>query len=510
MVDAGINKNKITKSLTAASKDAGINSGWGARRRFGSNFLFALAIGLVTWRLWIRREMNLQSILAGSVHSALTTTVNVTRLAAATNHMTAHNNRTAVAESSKAITETIAGSNETETTTDTTEAPNGEATTNETTDIVSAIESPPTSPPQQEPSGPMARNVHGVRSVFTYTACCGLGHRLARQAGAYMASHRLGFQLQVNWLNCGDREIFSAMFRPETEEELATYAHSLNQSYQTSNEVSGTYHSAKNCVPDEMESNYNFYNELKRRFLGHDKVDKFVQEHFQNKFSLGIHIRDGNGEQGDFAQKRRQIKVAPEEWTQRVAKKIVSIVEQAKNHTRDLPPPVLFIASDNAKYIGLFQTQLQEEGIPVVHWEQDLESEGVFMGQGMKQGYDTEQCLQKWMDMLLDMILLSSTDVVIAGQYSSFSQTMPMQLALGKPQEQRKVEKTFCEVLNEGTDMQCHRDQMDWCMHTKYKNAVKTFIPPWVKNNATGWTDFLAKMPTDARYRNFTNHMRSR
>jgi hypothetical protein len=479
---------------------AAMNGRWSARR-FGRNFLFALAIGMVTWQLWSSGAVNLQSILASSVQSALkvTTTINITGLVASAINMTTHINTTAVA--ARATIETIAGSIATETTNETT------STINETAIVVSAIDSP-TSPPRQVPSGSMARNLNGVRSVFKYRACCGLGHRLSRQAAAYHASHRLGFQLQVDWGQCGDRDIFSTLFREESEAELAAYVHSLNQSFEAANEVPGTHKALRNCAPDELETNYKFYKELQTRFLGQDNVDTFFQQHFQNKFSLGIHIRDGNGEQGDFTNKKRQIKVSPEEWTQRVAKEIVKIVEKAKNHSIDLSPPVLFVASDNAQYIGLFQTQLKEEGIPIVHWEQAYlpEGMGVFMGQRQKGGYDTEQCLKTWMDMLMDMVLLSSADVVIAGQYSSFSQTMPMHLALGKPHEQRVVEKTFCEVLNEGTDMHCHKDQMDWCMHTKYKNEVKTWIPQRQKN-ATGWTDFLALMPKHSSYRNFSSDM---
>jgi hypothetical protein len=470
----------------------------GSVRRHGRTFLFSLAIGMVAWRLWTRRDLNLKSILDGTVQSSLkvTTTINVTHLTTSNINMTRQNKSTGAAAAGATTTATNTGSKATETARETAE------TTNETTPMVSAVDSQ-TSPSQQEASGqvsfPTNNTVNGNWSVFKYSACCGLGHRLARQAGAYHASHRIGYQLQVDWGKCGERDIFSTMFREETEAELATYVHSVNQSFVAANEVPGTYHANKNCAPDELETNYKFYNELRGRFLGQDKLDNFVQQHLHNKFSLGIHIRDGNGEKGDFAKKKRQIKVSPEEWTERVAKKIVKIVERAKNHTIDLPSPVLFIASDNPRYTGIFRAQLEKEGIPVVHWEQEhpAEGTGVFMGQSQQEGYDQEQCLQKWMDMLLDMLLLGSTDVLIVGQYSSFSQTMPMHLALGKPLEQRKVEKTFCEVLNEGTDMDCHKDQMEWCMNTKYFNAVKTWIPPWEKSNATGWVNFLAELHKD-------------
>jgi hypothetical protein len=491
------NNRKLSAFKGREMVDAAIKSGW-IERRFSRNVLFALAIGMVTWQQWGMGGMNLKSILAGSMQSA--TTRNVTHNAAPIINMTTHNTTTNVA-AARATTETITVSNATKATNRKIPAPS-----NETSSVVTASDSP-TSPPRQEPSGPVTRNVNGIRSLYKYTACCGLGHRLARQAAAYDASHRLGFQLQVDWGQCDDRDIFSSLFREETATELAAYVHSLNQSFQVNNEVPGTYTASRNCAPDEVETNYKFYKELRRRFLGLGKVDSFVQLHFQNKFSLGLHIRDGNGEVGDFVRKKRLIQVTPVEWTQRVAKKIVNIVENAKNHTRDLPPPVLFIASDNARYIGLFQTQLEEEGIPVVHWDQEYTAEGtgVFMGQRRKGGYDTEQCLKTWMDMLMDMVLLGSTDVLIVGQYSSFSQTMPMHLALGKHHEQRMVEQTFCEVLKEGTDMDCHKDYMEWCRNTKYKKVVKSWIPGRQNNNVTGWTEFLAAMPNHRNYRNFSH-----
>jgi hypothetical protein len=54
--------------------------------------------------------------------------------------------------------------------------------------------------------------------------------------------------------------------------------------------------------------------------------------------------------------RRRPLEVTQEEWTQRVAKKIVEITENAKNYTTDLPPFVLFVASDTAHYkMGCFR-----------------------------------------------------------------------------------------------------------------------------------------------------------
>jgi hypothetical protein len=214
---------------------------------------------------------------------------------------------------------------------------------------------------------------------------------------------------------------------------------------------------------------------------------------------LWVYIRDGNGEQGDFVDKNRHVKVTPEEWTHGAAEK------DCGNHF--FPAPVLFIASDNPQYIGLFQTQLEGEGISVVHWKQEYPTAGtgVFMGQYQQKGYDQDQRLQKWRDMLFDMILLGSTDVLIPGQYSSFSQTMPMHLALGKPSKERRFKTTFCQVVNEGSDMDCYKSLMDWRMNTREYNGVKTWLPARRDMTESGWTSFLAQMPKHSSYRIFSH-----
>jgi hypothetical protein len=348
---------------------------------------------------------------------------------------------------------------------------------------------------------PTTGDVPGVRSVFTYQACCGIGHRLVRQASAYHASHRLGFQLKVDWLQCGKQDIFSSMFRDETEDEVAAYAHSLNESYFLSNEVPSYLDAGKNCAPDEVDSNIRFYEELKARFRAHDAVEAFVQQHFHGKFALGIHIRDGNGEKGLFVDADRGLKVTPEEFTKRAVKKIIEIVENAKNQTQDLPPPVLFVATDNQRYHSLFRTELESEGIPVVHWEQDLgeEGSGAFLERLHRDGMEDEKCLKNWRDILMDLILIGSADVVIAGQYSSFTQSMPMHLALGRPFDQRPLQRNYCELLEEGSEMDCFQDLMERCMKTRIKwNAVKSLRDP---KDTVGWPGFIAEMYKSPNYR---------
>jgi hypothetical protein len=64
----------------------------------------------------------------------------------------------------------------------------------------------------------------------------------------------------------------------------------------------------------------------------------------------------------------------------------------------------------------------------------------------------------------MDMMVLASSDVVLATRRSSFVQTIPMSMVTGKPTEQRKVKAPYCEISeDEALDMTCHETYMDWC-----------------------------------------------
>lgn len=324
-------------------------------------------------------------------------------------------------------------------------------------------------------------------SVLRYRACCGLGHRLARQAAAYHAAHRLGFQLDVVWNGCGTN-IFHELFRPETSEELA-YVNSSNELFIVRNEVPGYGNSRRNNGREEMEAYHDMYLSLKERFRQKPEIDAFVKEHFEGKLVVGIHVRAGNGEGGDFAHKKRGMgATTPQQYTQRAAQHIQRLVQQSGSTL----PPVLFVATDTAGYVDLFRTELQ--GImQVVEWAQQHEEagSGVFLGQGQKR-VENNECVQRWKDMLFDMVLLSSVDLLVAGQYSSFSQTMPMSIVFGQPSGERKFNTPFCELYKEGVDILCHSDPLEWTKTTGHKNVLKTLNSG--DNDGDMWPVFLNSM----------------
>lgn len=52
--------------------------------------------------------------------------------------------------------------------------------------------------------------------------------------------------------------------------------------------------------PEKVASDYSFYHELRDRYTKKEDVDAFMKKNFEGKTLIGIHIRGGNGEAGDF------------------------------------------------------------------------------------------------------------------------------------------------------------------------------------------------------------------
>lgn len=329
-------------------------------------------------------------------------------------------------------------------------------------------------------------------SVIQYNGCCGLGHRLSRQFNAYHAAHKLGFKLNIYWPGCGmlHLNIFDELFAPETAEDLA-YVNSTHEYYRVGNEVPGFAFGPKpeNCIQSEFDSGYSMYSSMMKRYKPRASLEAFMDQHFKGRFSIGIHIRAGNGEEGDFKNKARHVTVFPEKYVERVSKNILDLVHRSNNTL----PPVLFVATDTAQYLDLFQKEMEGK-MPVVHWQQERAATGtgVFAGQWQKR-MPQDECVDQWSAMLSDMMLLSSTDLVIAGQYSSFSQTMPISIVFGN--HPSSTQDRFCEVDRFTMAFTCFPTRMDWCLNTQQKRFVSSLGP-----NDWRWEKFLKEMYASQTY----------
>ncbi|CAJ1942912.1 unnamed protein product [Cylindrotheca closterium] len=314
---------------------------------------------------------------------------------------------------------------------------------------------------------------------------------------AYVAKQKR-FELRAFWGWCGEKapiEVFSYLFRPYREEELS-HIESRGLLLPFYNEISGflaisrqpvTDQSECACPRDKITSDLELYTSLRDRFRGKPVVDAFVRENFSKATVVGIHIRAGNGEGGDFDRKGRSINNL-QVWVGDVVK----LVLQEGFRKAGSNELVVYIATDTPSTIDMFRNQLSPHQIKVLDLPQTRmeEGTGVMFGEAAKvhnMGDETDDyssCLKGWTDTLSDMFLLSHADVVIAATPSSFSQTAPMSLAFGK--ESQGVETPYCEVIpkfephkkKETTEwkevaptMQCYKSYVDWCCN--YSTWIK-------------------------------------
>jgi hypothetical protein len=131
---------------------------------------------------------------------------------------------------------------------------------------------------------------------------------------------------------------------------------------------------------------------------------------------------------------------------------------------RDFPkPPRLFVATDTPSIITAFRDELKEK-MAVVDYKQERaeEGKGVLFGTAGKLERSS-QCLGGWEGALMDMMILSYSDVVVAGRPSSFTQSLPITVSLAKPKATRVVPKTYCELNPAGTKTRCYKDFEEWC-----------------------------------------------
>jgi len=252
------------------------------------------------------------------------------------------------------------------------------------------------------------------------------------------------------------------------------------------------------CPAHFLEASETFYIGLLERFTERKSVQEFQQKHdFETHFVLGLHIRAGNGEQGDFVRKQRGIPNITE-WVHHMTQTILSLSTESTRHRRVTTidnegqqqqqelPPILFIATDTASLVTDFRESLKGK-IKVIDYHQERlqEGEGVIfgeMGRTVPQ-LASNECLSHWRNPLMDMMILASADVVIAGRPSSFTQSLPMSIALSRrrrPPEwpKKKALRPYCEVSLDGQTYQCFQDSYDWCCHGRtdfYLNGTRRY-----------------------------------
>lgn len=307
-------------------------------------------------------------------------------------------------------------------------------------------------------------------SSVDYIACCGLGHKLTKLSEAYYVANMFNFGLRVFWGFCDQIEVFSYLFGDPKPEDL-DHVTSTDKVIRFNNEVSGfkgfkrmgPNHKCR-CNQTKIESDNAFYRKLQNRFHLKEQVALFMLEHdFANHTVMGMHIRAGNNESGQFEAKNRGITSYvndTEVWVDRIVAKILKLVGKHK-----MNKPLLYIATDTASFIGQFRSKLTERVLVLdLPQERAKEGEGVLFGEKGSVVNQGSRCLKGWDTAMMDMMILSHADIVLAARTSSFVQSMPFSMAFGRPPEERKVKDiVWCEFSPDGGEMKCFGDYMRWC-----------------------------------------------
>jgi hypothetical protein len=391
--------------------------------------------------------------------------------------------------------------------------------------------------PQQNMGTCQHRNIvqeNNNQSTIEYVACCGLGHRLGRMSAAAILAAKLKAHLYGYWSCCDDVEVFSHLFGKEPivlyheqeskEEERSTTtttasSHSSPIHLQFRNEVAGFGDKVSKCdaTDEKISSDFAFYSILRDRYTHKDVVQKFVQQHFTNEtLSIAIHIRAGNGETGDFSHKKRQID-DPTAFVRNTVDMIREIVSQnnaqSSTSSSSRPPlsPLVFIATDTRSYVDAFRQELatgtasSSPPIPVVTLPAQVhaeEGQGVMFGVFNKVIQSGEKCLDGWRNVVEDMLVLSHADVVFAPYYSSFTQTIPISLALGRNKydahdhavgetssSKSHITAPFCDVVIQGEGKQvlsCYETFQQWHCSPHHKGRTVTH-----QDMSKSWRDVL-------------------
>lgn len=264
------------------------------------------------------------------------------------------------------------------------------------------------------------------------------------------------------------------------------------------------------CSFDKAKHDAVFYHDLRRRFIRREQVERFAQTHFHASSSsshqqqqqrnlgggdaasnndgkdvttIGVHIRAGNGESGDFQVKNRGIQ-QEDVWLRNVVDLIVRQQREKRQLSGWAPRLKFFVATDTPTMIDKLKTVVAAVNhdnaaadatttttiIDVIAYEEQDRPEhgsGVLFGARGKVLSRGNKCLKGWEDTFTDMFLLTHTDVVVAARPSSYTQSLPMSIQLAKAATAAKssspVRQRYCELDWNATDMRCYATFEEWC-----------------------------------------------
>jgi len=349
---------------------------------------------------------------------------------------------------------------------------------------------------------------------FYYRATNGVGHRLARLSSVFHLAVALSStnslrisHIKTDWKNCEPHEPFPAntyksliwemLFGPENipvptdmkYKDLDWCSKSAHNKYTSvdekqvfifNNEAPG-YHkqsavSREGLLRDDIKSKVQtdayFYSYLQTRFrLSHDLEFRkfFARFNFNDYFVIGLHLRFGSSNDRDFKNKNREV-LDQQTYCRNITRLIHQII-QDKRLVQD-KPFMLFLATDNQDAVNYLNQTIHDQHVPVTlatYYQPDqLKFNGMsFYNETNEKTYDYSVCMDNWRNSMMDMVLLSMSDLLVAGMYSSFLQSMPISLVFNRaPFYSTNISSydlnstlpfpVYCEVSHVGNAATCH------------------------------------------------------
>jgi len=206
-------------------------------------------------------------------------------------------------------------------------------------------------------------------------------------------------------------------------------------------------------------TDYHLYKQLMALF--YQKHKSRIQQvtnatRFYDHTVFALHVRTGNGEKGDFAKKERGIRHL-DMWIDNVVK-LLCDYSNNNTHYFSKKPLMIYVGTDTGSVISKLQNASKalcgssngnnNVPIPIVSAAQEYPEEGKSVSFSQKQ--QTQKYLESWESMFLDMYLFTQSNSVIAGSYSSFTQSAPLSVVFAKARvmaQKKEEENTIEEVI---------------------------------------------------------------
>jgi len=206
-----------------------------------------------------------------------------------------------------------------------------------------------------------------------------------------------------------------------------------------------------------------------------DKIQEVLNAtRFNDHTVFALHVRTGNGETGDFIRKKRGFDDLGI-WLQNIVILMCNYSStNAKYFTEK--PLMLFVGTDTGSVVPKLQAISNSMcNIPIVSAAQKYPEEGksVSFHKFHKGKNKDRNCLESWESMFLDMYLFTQSNSVIAGAYSSFTQSAPLSYIFEKAKHNKHFGNGdavdgdlhphyFCEAGTSGDYMDCYDNVRGW------------------------------------------------